>query len=179
MDDIIETTLKVGDSFEYKREQFRYLGNVQDPNDLPNCNCFYSIGDTLHIRTVEKPINLEVKPEDSVLLAFVKEIYKAKGYTSRREFRKLFDSESEANIMLRAIEDGTYLTYSIFELLVTKLGLKFKVYTEYENGDRSSEEHIEEKPKKKYKRHNRNNDPYCKQGHISSRFVSSIAQHSF
>ena len=83
--------------------------------------------------------------------------------------------------MRRAIENAPsgYISINRFNILLDKLSLKIKVHTEYEHNEvRSSEKHIEEKPKKKYKRRNRNNDPYCKQGHISSRYVSSIAQHS-
>lgn len=71
-DDIIEIKLNAGDMFEYKNELFRYLGNIKDTKDLPKYKCCFSIDGTLYVRTVEKPLDLEIKPDDDLLLIEVK-----------------------------------------------------------------------------------------------------------
>jgi hypothetical protein len=120
MDDIIETKLNIGDFFEYDNEQFRYFGNVKDTKDLPNYNCCYSIGNILYIRKFEKPLELKIKPTDSLLLAEVKKALK--GF-SPIQFRNLFNSETEYRNMRRAIEKSNRLSASRFRIIMEKLGV--------------------------------------------------------
>ena len=120
MDDIIETTLKVGDFLEYNCEQFQYFGNVENVKELPNCNCCYSIGNTLYIRSVEKPLELEIKPKDNLFLVEVKKALK--GF-SPIQFRNLFNSETEYRNMRRAIEKSNRLSASRFGIIMDKLGV--------------------------------------------------------
>lgn len=119
MDDIIETKLNIGEILEYNNEQFRYLGDVKDPKNLPNCKCCYSINGTLYIRTIEKPLDLEIKPDDDLLLIEVKKALK--GFTPN-QFRNLFNTEYEYRNMRRAIEKSNLITVSRFENIMGKLG---------------------------------------------------------
>ena len=119
MDDIIEIKLNAGDMFEYKNELFRYLGNIKDPKDLPKCKCCYSIDGTLYVRTIEKPLDLEIKPDDDFLLIEVKKALK--DFTPS-QFRNLFDTEYEYRNMRRVIEKSNLITISRFENIMGKLG---------------------------------------------------------
>ena len=119
-DDIIEIKLNAGDMFEYKNEQFRYIGNIKDPKNIPKCKCCYSIDGTLYVRTIEKPLDLEIKPDDDFLLIEVKKALK--GFTSS-QFRNLFDTETEYRNMRRAIEKSNLISVSRFKIIMEKLGV--------------------------------------------------------
>lgn len=120
MDDVIEIKLNAGDMFEYKNELFRYLGNIKDPKDLPKCKCCYSIDGILYVRTVEKPLDLEIKPNDDLLLIEVKKALE--GFTPS-QFRNLFDTETEYRNMRRAIEKANLISASRFKIIMEKLGV--------------------------------------------------------
>ena len=120
MDDIIEIKLNAGDMFEYKNELFRYLGNIKDPKDLPKCKCCYSIDGTLYVRTIEKPLDLEIKPDDDFLLIEVKKALK--DFTPS-QFRNLFDTEYGYRNMRRVIEKGNSISALRFKIIMEKLGV--------------------------------------------------------
>lgn len=68
---------------------------------------------------VEKQLDLEIKPDDDILLIEVKKALK--DFTPN-QFRNLFNTEYEYHNMREAIEQSNLITLSRFENIMEKLG---------------------------------------------------------
>lgn len=127
-------------------QYYKYIGKVDALKNVPTSNCLYVMDGLLYIRKVDLnrlnkvkniktevkkqddsgELDLEIKPGDNSTLIIVKELLK--GFT-KNSFRALFDDDSDFNNMRRAIEkcDNGKLSLDRFEIILKKLGLKYKM----------------------------------------------------
>lgn len=162
-----EVVISKNDYLKLDTGYYKYIGRVKTLMEVPNTNCLYSMDGLLYIRRVNlqklqalkninKPIketddsdelDLEVKPGDDSALVIVKELLK--GFT-KNMFRKLFDNDSDMNNMRRAIEKSPngQLSLNRFKIILSKLGIKYKIIVFSDDIDTAPKFDMEDKIKR-------------------------------
>ena len=74
-------------------------------------------------------LNLVESPNDGAFLRTIKKILRKSEYRYLKNFRKLFDNDSDMNNMRRAIEKPSHGKISLYKTkcILDKLGLKYSI----------------------------------------------------
>lgn len=129
-----------GNSYNIRGEFWEYEGLFDNVADVPNKRCCYTVGNALYVKRRienfskpkerrkraddERDIDTSIKENDNTLMVLTKQSIKNKKVT-RGDFRKMFESTSDMNNMLRQIEVGDNLSWSRFTEMLDKLNLKY------------------------------------------------------